>query len=72
MTKIQKFVAIVKEMDKDKKNKFDFSAVINFSDAHKADETVIVNDILQKHCLNNGLLFNNNNNNLITIFRLDR
>ena len=60
MTKIQKFVAIVKEMDR--KNKFGFLASINCSDVDKTDEFLIVNGTLQKYCLGKGLLFVDNNN----------
>ena len=49
MTKKQKFVPIVKEMEKDRKNKLGVSAIIDCSDAEKVDDRVIVDDILQKH-----------------------
>ena len=54
MAKTQKFVAIVKEMDEDRENTLGFSAATNCSDVEKTDEAVIVNYILQKHCLKKG------------------
>ena len=62
MTKIRKVVATVEEMDNQRKINLGFSSVIGREDVDKTDETVAVNDRLQKYCLSKGLLLVDNSN----------
>ena len=62
MTKIQKAVDTVEEMDNERKIKLDFYSIIGREDPDKTDEIVTVNDRLLKYCLSKGLLFVDNSN----------
>ena len=62
ITKIQKVVATVEEMDNERKIKLGFSSVICREDVDKTDENIAANDRLQKYCLSKSLLFVDNSN----------
>ena len=62
ITKIQKAVATVEEMDNERKIKLGFYSIIGREDPDKTDEIVTVNDRLLKYCLSKGLLFVDNSN----------
>ena len=62
ITKIRKVVAMVGEMNNERKIKLGFSSIIYREDVDKTDEIIAVNDRLQKYCLSKGLLFVDNSN----------